>query len=44
MATELDAAELLLLRAAWLEDNGRFRKGVGHVQIFCLGCRHEGGN
>jgi len=23
MATELDAAELLLLRAAWLEDNGK---------------------
>jgi len=43
MATELDAAELLTLRAAWLEDHKKpYEKGGGHGQDVCIGCRHEG--
>jgi len=35
MATELDAAELLLLRAAWLQDNGRpFEKESAMVKMY----------
>jgi alkylation response protein AidB-like acyl-CoA dehydrogenase len=35
MATELDAAELLLLRAAWLKDNGReFEKEAAMAKYF----------
>jgi alkylation response protein AidB-like acyl-CoA dehydrogenase len=35
MATELDAAELLLLRAAWLQDNGRpFEKESAMAKMY----------
>ena len=40
MATEIDAARLLTLRAAWLKDSGAQREqGIGHGQAVRLGDR-----
>ncbi len=41
MATELDAAELLTLRAAWLRDRGKPCKRGGYGQDLCFRCSHE---